>query len=63
MFNSFCQYLVFVWYFSEFSKLLYLKNNYISRLDTENELRMKISSIHPDVDILVVNNQLQQFSH
>jgi hypothetical protein len=47
---------------SGFSKLLYLKNKYRSRLDIKNDLRVKISSIQPDIDVLVKNKQ-QQISH
>jgi len=47
---------------SGFSELLYLKNKYRNRLDIQNDLRVKISSIQPDIDVLVQNKQ-QQISH
>ena len=47
---------------SGFSELLYLKNKYRSRLDIQSDLRVTISSIRPDIDVLVQNKQ-QQISH
>ncbi|XP_026819160.1 zinc finger BED domain-containing protein 5-like [Rhopalosiphum maidis] len=47
---------------SGFSEFLYLKNKYKSRLDIQSDLRVNISSIQPDIDVLV-QNKPQQISH
>lgn len=47
---------------SGFSELLYIKNKHRSRISVEEDLRVKISSITPNVDILITGKQ-QQVSH
>lgn len=47
---------------SGFSELLYIKNKHRSRISVEEDLRVKISSITPNVDILITGKQ-QQISH
>ncbi len=47
---------------SGFSELLYIKNKHRSRISVEDDLRVKISSITPNVDILITGKQ-QQVSH
>lgn len=42
---------------SGFSELLYTKNKYRNRLSIEEDLRVKLSSIEPNIDVLYVNKQ------
>lgn len=41
-----------------FSSLLFLKNKYRNRLSVENDLRLKLSTINPDI-VAIVNNAKQ----
>ncbi|KAL4153303.1 hypothetical protein QTP88_001154 [Uroleucon formosanum] len=45
-----------------FSHLLYTKNKYRSRLNVENNLRLQVSNLEPDIDVIVRSKQ-QQSSH
>ncbi|CAI6372378.1 unnamed protein product [Macrosiphum euphorbiae] len=45
-----------------FSHLLYTKNKYRSRLNVENNLRLKVSNLEPDIDVIVRSKQ-HQSSH
>lgn len=47
---------------SGFSELLYIKNKHRNRISVEEDLRVKLSSITPDIDILITGKQ-QQVSH
>jgi hypothetical protein len=42
-----------------FSHLLYTKNKYRSRLNVENNLRLKVSNLKPDIDVIVRSKQPQ----
>lgn len=43
-----------------FSTLVYLKNKYRNRLNVESDLRLKLSSLVPDIDTLVQDKQCQK---
>jgi len=43
-------------------KIIYVKNKYRSTLDTANDVKVKISSIQPDIDS-IINNKQQQITH
>ncbi|KAL4126754.1 hypothetical protein QTP88_010963 [Uroleucon formosanum] len=45
-----------------FSHLLYTKNKYRSRLNVESNLRLQVSNLEPDIDVIVRSKQ-QQSSH
>ncbi|KAL4104409.1 hypothetical protein QTP88_019710 [Uroleucon formosanum] len=45
-----------------FSHLLYTKNKYRRRLNVENNLRLQVSNLEPDIDVIVRSKQ-QQSSH
>lgn len=47
---------------SGFSELLYIKNKYRNRISVEEDLRIKLSSINPDIENLV-NDKQQQRAH
>ncbi|KAK4876614.1 hypothetical protein RN001_009120 [Aquatica leii] len=47
---------------SGFSELLYIKNKYRNRIGVEEDLRIKLSSINPDIEHLV-NDKQQQRAH
>lgn len=47
---------------SAFSELLYIKNKYRNRISVEEDLRVKVSSIEPDIASLTERKQ-QQVSH
>lgn len=42
-----------------FSHLLYIKNKYRNKLEVGNDSRLKVSSIHPNIDALVQTKQVQ----
>ncbi|VVC39621.1 Ribonuclease H-like domain,HAT, C-terminal dimerisation domain,Domain of unknown function DUF4371 [Cinara cedri] len=45
-----------------FSDLLYIKNKYRSRLNVESDLRLKVTNLEPDIDVIVRSKQ-HQSSH
>ncbi|VVC45986.1 HAT, C-terminal dimerisation domain [Cinara cedri] len=45
-----------------FSDLLYIKNKYRSRLNVESDLRLKVTNLEPDIDVIIRSKQ-HQSSH
>jgi len=43
-----------------FSHLLYTKNKHRSRLNVENDLRLKVTNLEPDIDVIVHSKQQQR---